>query len=90
MKTTFNVFYMTPGEFSQAVIMPGFKPAEFATIEDARAYIAGQVSDENKVQPSDNSDSATIRYEVYEGSPYNEEGEVTANPVFMSDEYYMS
>jgi len=46
------------------------------------------VRDEEEVGPYDNSNSATIRYEVYDGSPFNEDEEVTAEPVYMSDEYY--
>ena len=84
----YKVFFLTPGEFSPAVIMPGFKPAEFSTIEEAKAYIANQVREEDKVQDGDNSTAATICYEVYDGSPYDEEGEVTKEPVYMSDEYY--
>ena len=84
----YKVFFQAPGGFSQAVIMPGFKPAEFSTIEEAKAYIANQVREEDKVQDGDNSTAATICYEVYDGSPYDEEGEVTKEPVYMSDDYY--
>ena len=84
----YKVFFLTSGEFSPAVIMPGFKPAEFSTIEEAKAYIANQVREEEKVQDGDNSTAATICYEVYDGSPYDEEGEVTKEPVYMSDDYY--
>ena len=84
----YNVFFLTPGEFTQAVVMPGFKPAEFETIEEAKAYIAGQVCEEDKVQPNDNSNTATICYHIYDGSPYDEDGEVVADPVYISDEYY--
>jgi len=84
----YNVYFLTPGEFTQAVIMPGFKPAEFETIEEAKAFIAGQVNEEDKVQPGDNSNAASISYEVYDGSPYDEDGEVVAEPVYISDDYY--
>lgn len=84
----YNVFFLTPGEFTQAVVMPGFKPAEFETIEEAKAYIAGQVCEEDKVQPNDNSNAATICYHIYDGSPYDESGEVVAEPVYVSDDYY--
>lgn len=83
----YKVFFLTPGEFSPAVIMPGFKPAEFSTIEEAKAYITSQVREEDKVQAGDNSTAATISYEVYDGSPYDEEGEVK-EPVYISDDYY--
>ena len=84
----FNVYYLTPGEFSSAVVMPGFKPASFETIEDAKAYINSQLHEEARVQPGDNSDAATICYQIYDGSPYDEEGDVTAEPVYISDDYY--
>lgn len=84
----YNVFFLTPGEFSPAVIMPGFKPAEFETVEEAKLYIKRQLREEDKVQPGDNSNAATICYEIYDGSPYNEDGEVIAEPVFISDDYY--
>jgi hypothetical protein len=84
----YNVFFLTPGEFTQAVIMPDFKPAEFETIEEAKAFIAGQVNEEDKVQPGDNSNAATICYHIYDGSPYDEDGEVVAEPVYISDDYY--
>lgn len=84
----YNVFFLTPGEFTQAVIMPGFKPAEFEDIEDAKAFIADQVREEDKVQPGDNSNAATICYQIYDGSPYGEDGEVVAEPVYFSDDYY--
>lgn len=84
----YKVFFLTPGEFSPAVIMPGYEPAEFSTIEEAKAYISDHVREEDKVMDGDNSTSATICYEVYDGSPYDEEGEITKEPVYMSDEYY--
>lgn len=84
----YKVFFQTPGEFSPAVIMPGFKPAEFSTIEEAKAYIAKEVREEDKVQEGDNTTAATICYEVYDGSPYDEEGEVTKEPVYISYQYY--
>ena len=84
----FNVYYLTPGEFSQAVQMPGFIPASFETIEEAKSYIDGQVREEDKVGPHDNSNAATICYEIYKGSPFDEDGEVVAEPVYVSDDYY--
>ena len=94
----YNVFFLTPGEFTQAVIMPGFKPAKFETIEEAKAFIAGQVREEDKVQPGDNSNAATICYHIYDGSPYDEDDgwtpedgflrEAVNDPVYISDDYY--
>lgn len=84
----FQVFYLTPGEFSQAVIMPGHKPAEFETLEEAKAFIKSQVDEDDAVQPGDNSNSATISYDVYDGSPFDEYGEVVKDPVYTSDDYY--
>ena len=84
----YKVFYLTAGEYNQAVIMPGFKPAEFKTIEEAKAYILSQVREEDKVQPTDNTSSATICYEVYDRNPYNESGEIEIDPVYISEDYY--
>ena len=85
----FKVFYLTPGEFSQAVIMPGHKPAEFETLEEAKAFIQSQVNEDDAVQPGDNSNSATIFYEVYDRYPFDEDQtEVVKAPVYTSDDYY--
>lgn len=84
----FKVFYLTPGEFSQAVIMPGHKPAEFETLEEAKAFIHSQVNEDDAVLPRDNSNSATISYDVYDGTPFDEDGEVVKDPVYTSDDYY--
>lgn len=84
----YQVYYLTPGEFSPAVIMPDFKLAQFETLEEAKSYVSGQLREEDKVQPCDNSNSATICYEIYDGSPFGEDGEVEAEPVWISDDYY--
>lgn len=87
---TFNVYYCTPVETMQAVIMPDYKPAIFDTLDEAKLYVEERVKGEEPVDPRDNTadnHNTNHWYEVYQGDPVNEDGEAQ-DAVYTSDCYY--
>lgn len=90
----YNVYFCTGVETIPAVIMPGFKPAIFETLAEAKNYIIDQSEGKQLVDPRDNCIEGTSRecwWEIYDGEMVENPGtddEVFNNPIFISPTYY--
>lgn len=90
----YNVYFCTGVECIPAVIMPGFKPATFNTLEDAKDFVNEQSKGKKMVEPRDNCIEGTSRecwWEIYDGDVIENpdtDDEVFHDPIYTSPTYY--